>query len=291
MISEVGGGQWGLAGATETLLAIDPATVTQMHQVDAASTAVVRRLDDKGVLVRDTVAEHHGWKVGDLVPMTFARGRNAAGPHQGAVLDHGGADRLRHLPQVVSSPTTPSPCSSRSTCSWRPGSPRPRRRPMSGGSLADLPVVKVMGRAQVLAAQQAQVDKLLAPVAALLGLSVLIGLLGIANALALSIHERTRELGLLRAVGMARTQLRSMIRCEAVIIAGLGSVLGLALSLGFGWASVAAIRHLGVTKLVFPVGQLGLLVAAASGAGLLAAVLPARRAARLQVLDAVGHGQ
>ena len=120
---------------------------------------------------------------------------------------------------------------------------------------------------------------------------MLIGMLGIANTLSLSIHERTRELGLLRAVGMARAQLRSMIRCEAVIIAAMGSLLGLAISMGFGWASVAALRHLGVTKLVFPVGQLGLLVAAASGAGLLAAVVPARRANRIPVLDAVCRGQ
>ena len=153
--------------------------------------------------------------------------------------------------------------------------------------LADYPVVKVMDHAEVVAAQDEQVDRVLLPVTALLVLSVLIALLGIANTLALSIHERTRELGLLRAIGMARSQLRSMIRSEAAIIAGLGATMGVAVALFFGWALVASMRHLGVTELVFPVAQLTGLVAMATIAGILAGVLPARRAASLAVLQAI----
>jgi len=153
--------------------------------------------------------------------------------------------------------------------------------------LADYPVVKVMDHAEVLAAQDEQVDRVLVPVTALLVLSVLIALLGIVNTLALSIHERTRELGLLRAIGMARSQLRSMIRSEAAIIACLGATMGVVVSLFFGWALVASMRHLGVTELVFPVAQLSGLVALATVAGMLAGVLPARRAAGLAVLQAI----
>ena len=86
---------------------------------------------------------------------------------------------------------------------------------------------------------------------------------------------------------MARGQLRSMMRSEAVIIAGLGSILGVVVAVFFGWALVGAMRDLGVTELVVPVRQLLGLVAAATVAGLLAGVLPARRAARLPVLDAI----
>ena len=153
--------------------------------------------------------------------------------------------------------------------------------------LADYPVVKIMDHAEVLAAQDEQVNRLLVPVTALLVLSILIALLGIANTLALSIHERTRELGLLRAIGMARSQLRSMIRSEAAIIACLGATMGVVVSLFFGWALVASMRHLGVTELVFPVAQLSGLVALATVAGMLAGVLPARRAAGLAVLQAI----
>lgn len=289
LVSEVGGGQWELAGAAETLLAVDPATVTRMHEVDAASAAAVGRLDDTGVLVRDTVAEHHGWKVGDVVPMTFARTGTRGLAIQGIFSTTAvRADYVISLKAFAANYAQPlllemdvklaggiSPATAQANV----------RRAM-----ADLPVVKVMDRSQVLSSQQAQVDKLLTPLAAMLGLSVLIGLLGIANALALSINQRTSEIGLLRAVGMARSQLRTMIRCEAVIIAGIGSVLGLGLAVGLGWVLVGALRHLGLTTLTFPVGQLGILAAVATGAGVVAAILPARRAAGLAVLDAVHHG-
>jgi putative ABC transport system permease protein len=290
MVSMVGGGQWGLAGTTETLLAIDPATVTQMHQVDAASTDAVRRLDDKGVLVRDTVAEHHGWKIGDVVPMDFARTGTQRLPIRGIFSTT--AVRTDYVISLKAfGANYAQPLFLEIDVKLAAGAAATTAQANVRRALADLPVVKVMDRSQVLTAQQDQVDRLLTPVAALLGLSVLIGLLGIANALALSVHERTREIGLLRAVGMARTQLRTMIRCEALIITGLGSMLGLGLAIGFGWASVTAIRGLGVTELVFPVGQLGGLVAAATAAGLFAAVVPARRAAGLKVLDAVQQGQ
>jgi len=123
-------------------------------------------------------------------------------------------------------------------------------------------------------------------VAALLALSVVIALLGIANTLALSIHERLRELGMLRAIGMARGQLRSMVRSEALIVAGLGALCGVVVAVVFGWVAVTAMRGQGVTR-VFPVGQLSALAAVATLAGLAAAAAPARRAARLRVLDAV----
>ena len=86
---------------------------------------------------------------------------------------------------------------------------------------------------------------------------------------------------------MGRGQLRSMVRAEAVIVACLGAILGVAVAVFFGWALVSAMHDLGVTELVVPIGQLSALVAAATGAGLLAGVLPARRAGRLGVLDAI----
>ena len=118
-------------------------------------------------------------------------------------------------------------------------------------------------------------------------LSVIIALLGIANTLALAIHGRTREIGLLRAIGMARSQLRVMIRSEAVIIASLGAVMGTAVAVFFGWALVSALDDLGVTELVIPFGQLLGWVVVAATAGFLAGILPARTAARLDVLRAV----
>jgi putative ABC transport system permease protein len=132
------------------------------------------------------------------------------------------------------------------------------------------------------------INQMLALVYAMLGLAIVIALLGIGNTLALSILERIRELGLLRAVGMTRAQLRSTIRWESVIIALQGTVLGLAIGLFFGWALVTALRDQGVDQFSAPVTNLVVLVTLAWLAGVIAAILPSRRAAKLDVLRAIG---
>jgi putative ABC transport system permease protein len=116
---------------------------------------------------------------------------------------------------------------------------------------------------------------------------VIIAFIGIANTLALSVHERTRELGLLRAVGTTRGQLRSIVRAEALIISLFGALEGLLLGMIFGWAMVAVLRSKGVTTLVFPAGQLFAMAGLAGLAGIVAAIAPSRRAARLDILRAV----
>ena len=116
-----------------------------------------------------------------------------------------------------------------------------------------------------------------------------IALIGIVNTLALSIFERTRELGLLRAVGMVRRQLKRMIRWESVIITVLGAVLGLAVGTFFGWAAVSAMGDIGVDRLSLPALRLIMFVVVAGLAGVVAAIFPARRAARLDVLRAIAH--
>jgi putative ABC transport system permease protein len=135
--------------------------------------------------------------------------------------------------------------------------------------------------------QAAQINQLLGLVYVLLFLAIIIALIGIANTLALSIFERTRELGLLRAVGMTRPQLRSSVRWESVIIALIGTVLGVVIGIFFSWALVEALKDEGITEWAPPAGQLLIIVVIGAIAGALAAVAPARRAAKLDVLQAV----
>jgi putative ABC transport system permease protein len=132
-----------------------------------------------------------------------------------------------------------------------------------------------------------EIDTMLGMFYALLFLAIVIALLGIANTLAVSILERTRELGLLRAVGMSRSQLRSTVRWESIIVAVFGSLLGLASGTFFGWAVVRALADEGIDTLTVPVGSLLIVTGIAAFAGAMAAVLPARRAARLDVLKAL----
>ena len=152
---------------------------------------------------------------------------------------------------------------------------------------AAYPSATVMNADEFLDDITGQLDLMLGVIYALLALAVLIALLGIANTLALSIHERTRELGLLRAVGMLRSQLRSTIRWESIMIALFGTTLGLAVGSFFGWATVRALNSEGIDQFTYPLSNIGVIVAIACLAGAAAAVVPARRAARLHVLNAL----
>ena len=151
----------------------------------------------------------------------------------------------------------------------------------------EFPNVKLEDQAQFRKSQADQINKLLALITALLLLAIIIAVFGIINTLALSIFERTREIGLLRAVGMARKQIRSMVRWEAIIIAVFGALLGTVVGLFFGWALVQALHSQGITVLTIPGGQLFAYIVIAGLFGVLAAVLPARRAAKLDVLKAI----
>ena len=121
----------------------------------------------------------------------------------------------------------------------------------------------------------------------LLVLSVIIALLGVVNTIALSVVERTRELGLLRAVGMQRRQLRRMIRVESVIISVYGALLGWSSVCVFGWAIVHALADDGISEFSVPLVRVFLVVLVAALGGVLAAAIPARRAAKMDVLQAI----
>jgi putative ABC transport system permease protein len=133
------------------------------------------------------------------------------------------------------------------------------------------------------------IDDILAMVNVMVALAVIIALIGIANTLALSVYERTRELGLIRAVGMTRRQLRRMVRFEAALVATFGAVLGVGIGLLFGWGVVTALPESFASSLAIPVGSIVALMVVAAVAGVVAAWLPARRAGRLNVLDAIAH--
>ena len=153
--------------------------------------------------------------------------------------------------------------------------------------LKGYPNLKVQTQAQFKKTQQQQVNQLLGLVYALLALAILISLIGIVNTLMLSVFERTREIGLLRAVGMRRQQVRAMIRTEAVILAVFGAVLGLVIGTGLGIALSASLKSQGITDIVVPYSTLVVFLVIAALCGLGAASWPARRAAKLDVLAAI----
>jgi putative ABC transport system permease protein len=159
---------------------------------------------------------------------------------------------------------------------------------LTRGSEAAFPTTEVLNQQELKESREEQVNQLVSLFYVLLALAVLVSLFGIANTLALSIHERTRELGMLRAIGMSRRQVRTMIRYEAVITALIGAILGMVLGLIFATLMAEPLKDEGFT-LSYPVGSLLLLLVFAAIAGVLAAIGPARRASRLDVLEALQY--
>ncbi|HEY5942894.1 MAG TPA: FtsX-like permease family protein [Solirubrobacterales bacterium] len=159
---------------------------------------------------------------------------------------------------------------------------------LTTGVEAKFPVAEVLDQQELKESREDQINQLVSLVYALLAFAVIISLFGIANTLALSIHERTRELGMLRAIGMSRRQVRTMIRYEAVITALIGGILGMVLGLIFAALIAQPLKDEGFT-LSYPVGSLILLLVFAALLGVLAAIQPARRASRLDVLESLQY--
>jgi putative ABC transport system permease protein len=277
----------GLAfGDKEMVNSIDPATVAGRFGFDwkDGSDAALTGLARDGAIVDEGWASEHGLAVGERFSV-----RSAAG----GVLDLTVAaiERSPILDAVALGPITVSQAafdgafeSDRNLLTFVSASDGAA----VDRALAAFPDVKGQTRAEYVDAMTADIDSLLAIFYVLLALAVIVSLFGIVNTLVLSTFERTRELGMLRAVGMTRRQVRRMIRQEAVITALLGAGLGIATGLGLAAALTSALADEGLTFAI-PVGALVVLAVVAGLAGVLAAVLPARRASRLNVLDALAY--
>jgi putative ABC transport system permease protein len=161
--------------------------------------------------------------------------------------------------------------------------------PQVKGLLADSPEVSAQDAQAFVDDQAATFDTLITMIQILLALAILIAVLGVINTLALSVLERTRELGLLRAVGLGRAQTMRMVTVEAVVISVFGALLGVVVGAGMGTAVTRALESDGITELVLPWGRMGTYLVLAALVGVIAAVLPAIRAARLNVLGAIAH--
>lgn len=286
----------GSVGSAVATARIGDATVEPMA-TDPAALAAVLDLDDRegrladvgpGELAVSTRwAEDHDVQLGDVVPMTFVDGTTTEltvanlferqdvmgnmimasedwAPHAGQAMD------VVVFVTFADGVTEAAGQAAVAEVTEQFGAPEPQTRSEYKDSMGE------------------QVDQMLYLIYGLLGIAVLIAVMGIGNTLALSIHERTRELGLLRAVGQTRAQLRSSLRWESVIVAIFGTVGGLGLGTFLGWGLMRALQvQEGFGVFALPVVPLAVILALAALAGVVAAMRPARRAARLDVLAAI----
>lgn len=267
-----------------TIAAIDPATASDVITV----TMVEGQLTDvaDGALVDDVTARNANVAVGEAIDITFENGTKqtqaingiyeSSGLLSGWVVSQESLAKagLPTLDTIVYA--TVSDSADIATV-----------RPAVDEAVADFPNVSVQDQGEFKDDIAAQINQLLAIIYALLGLAVIISILGIVNTLALSVVERTREIGLLRAVGMSRKQLRSSIRWESVVIAIFGALLGIGLGLVFGVSLQRVLREQGISVLSIPWALLFVFLIVAALVGVLAALWPARRASRMDVLSAI----
>ncbi len=278
-------GAFKLDGATKQLIGIDPAAYDRVVKTEVLSGSIAD-LQSGGLAVKEDVAEANGWTVGERVALQFPRGGTQQVQVKAIYKDNSvNGDYLLSLADYER--FYADQADSQILVQAAPGADPAASRAAIDRVLVDFPNVTVRDQAEYKAETARQIDQVVNLFFALLALAVVIALFGIVNTLGLSIFERIRELGLLRAVGATRRQVRSMIRWEAVIIAVLGAVLGLAVGVFFGWTIVRALRSVGITEFALPGGQLVIFVVFAALAGILAAVLPGRRAARIDVLRAI----
>jgi putative ABC transport system permease protein len=285
-VSEMRFGPAQVDGATTFVAAIDPATAEDAADLQVSAGAVAD-LDDRSVLVSDKVAEARGWSVGDTAEIVYAQTGEqrfrVAGTFGNTALI--GSDFVTTLDTHVAN--TGSELDIAVLVVADDGADLEALQATLADVVAAYPSAQLDDAESFTEAQSQTIDQLLGIVTMLLALAVIIALLGIVNTLALSVFERTRELGLLRAVGMTRRQVRAVVRWESVIVAVLGALLGAVLGLAFGVALTRGLAGEGLSVIDVPGARLGLYVAAAALAGVLAAIAPARRAAKVDVLRAV----
>jgi putative ABC transport system permease protein len=274
----------GLAfGDKETVNAIDPATSAGLFSFDwvDGDDGVQAQLGAGGAIVDEGWASEHGLGVGDRFKLTSANRTEldltVRGVEGSPLLDSMGLG-----PVTIARAAYDKAFENERSAILLTNVANPAQ------ALSALPDVKVRTKAEYIDEQAAGVDELLAIFYVLLALAVIVSLFGIVNTLVLATFERTQELGTLRAVGMTRRQVRRMVRHESVITALIGAVTGIALGLALAASVTSAFADEGLTFLV-PVGALVTFAVVAAVAGVLAAVLPARRAAKTNVLVALAY--
>jgi len=275
-------------GDAEFVTAADPG-MAQVIDIDwkEGSQEVFSTLGEDGVFVDDSFADDHDLELGSPVEVTFANGTTK-----------------RFVVEAIFDPPTggsPFGVVTMSTTVWDAQTPQPRNLysfvKMEGGetdanqatldeALAGFPNAKAQTRQQFIDNQISGLSSVLNILYVLLALSVIVSLFGIVNTLVLTVFERTREIGMLRAVGMTRRQVRRMIRHESVITALIGAALGIALGMVLAALLIARVDFLVFS---FPTTQVIVFVVAAIVVGIVAAVFPARRAARLNPLEAISY--
>lgn len=245
-------------------------------------------LRDDQIGLPEDVATDKGWSVGSTVTLQLAKGEPRTFTVAFVWLKSQVLQGSVVLPESAAS-SFRSDRISQAFVQTEPGASAADVQKRIEPLFADNPEITVQDRSAFVKQTTSQFDTVLLMIQILLALAILIAVLGVINTLALSVIERTRELGLLRAIGMRRAQVMRMITVESVVISVFGAVLGLLVGLALGVATVQALKDQGISEIGFPWVTMVQYLVVAAVVGVVAAILPAIRAARLNVLDAIAY--
>jgi putative ABC transport system permease protein len=278
-------------GGTTTVDGIDPRTFTRTWrpEVKEGPRNVLDTLGPRDAVLVDSWAGSHGFDVGDRLDIETPTGGRVVLTVRGTVKNKGNVFNNVTTTYGTVRRDFRAPDDVVDLIKVAPGDDVEAVQARVDKLLdARFPIVKSQDQQQYKDQIESQVNQLLALVYALLSLSIVVSLFGIVNTLVLSIHERTRELGMMRAIGTSRRQVRRIVRYESLITALIGGVLGLLVGLVLGAMTTVALSDEGFT-LQIPVGSLIAFLVLAAVAGVVAAIPPARRASRLDVLEALAY--
>ena len=272
-------------GKGRTLTVITPATIEGNYDIGLVN-ADYSALDKDGIFISESLAERDGLTIGSTIPVTFGDGVTRDLTVR-ALYTHDDLAGNRVVSRETFAGTTVSSFDFSVYVTLEKDADNAKVRAALQKAIDDYGQGKLLSKDEYIDEQAGQVNQLLGLIYGLLGLSLIIAVVGIVITLLLSVFERQREIGLLRAVGMTRSQVRTTVRWETVITSFLGVALGILLGMGLGWVIVYALRDQGLTSFEIPARTTIIIMVMSFVVGVLAAVYPAWRATKVDMLDAL----
>ncbi|MEU8912234.1 ABC transporter permease [Streptomyces nigrescens] len=268
------------------LIGTDLAAIGKVAQLDFKSGSLAEA-GANGIAVSRTAAKEHGWQTGETLDATFQDKKKAKLKITGIYADN------QEVGEAIGATSLVDPhlreMKNEKLLVKAADGPTEGLEKQIRHALGDSPLLTVKDHADLRKENAGQIETMLYIVYGLLGMAVIIAVVGVVNTLAMSVFERTREIGMLRAIGLDRSGIKQMVRLESVVISLFGAVLGIGVGIFLSWAGSNLISGgLPTYELLLPWGRLGLFLLIALVVGVLAALWPARRAARLNMLESIG---
>jgi putative ABC transport system permease protein len=274
-----------IAGKAHSTTAADPKQVGQVIDLGVTDGSVAAMTPTSLAVSTDAAKTNH-WHVGSAAPITYPDGAKGS-VTVAAIYSHPEITGDYLLSAAGWATHTDQAVVSKILVKLRPGADAGAAKTAIERATSQYGEPRVQDRAEYQSSATSGVNTFLGLIYVMLALAIVIALMGISNTLSLSIYERTRELGVLRAVGQTRAQTRAMVRWESVLVAVFGTIGGIGLGALLGWSMVKAAASTTLSAFSAPPAQLAIFVVVGAVAGTLAGIRPARRAAKLNVLDAI----